>query len=357
MKNRKIFGTTYPVSLFVLFALLASSLLVVSCGRTEKTEGYRQYDTPLAEELGLSEDETVWDYKDNYVPQQFKPLPEYMVFVDLGVLVLLLLAGLFFVLTRKPARHLTLLAIVAFVYLGIIRGGCICPVGAITNVTRGLVTPALVGLSTLVLFLFPLLLALIAGRIFCTSGCPLGAVQHLFYKKKKHYQLPPLVNKLIKIVPVVILLLTVYLALTSTCYFICKLEPYKALFFTGQAWIEQGIAFLGGHAMESRLLWAFGAGAWLYLIIVLVVGYWIPRPFCRLLCPYGVLLGAFSIFSLKKRSINKDACVYCKSCQKVCPMQAITIDREKKRAVVSAYDCVQCNRCNDSCPKQAVVNG
>lgn len=292
-------------------------------------------------------------FKDNYIPVQYSPMPEWMFTVDLGVLVLLLIVGLYFVLKRKSEKALSILAIVTFAYLGFIRGGCVCPVGAITNTTMGLVTPSEIGLVSLIIFLAPLIIALIAGRVFCTSGCPLGAVQHLMQKNKKFKKVPAKINTALKLVPIGMLLATIYYAVQSACFLICELEPYKVIFFTGQIWFEQLLAFIVGNPMEPVFMLAFGIGTWIYLILVLVLGYWVPRPFCRFLCPYGVLLGVVSYFSFKPRRIENEACVHCGLCEKVCPTQAIVIDRKNKCSSLSNYDCVQCNKCTVTCRKDA----
>ena len=302
----------------------------------------------------VDENSDVWQFRESYVPKQYHPTPEYMVFVDMGILILIMLAGLLFVIKRKPSRYITILAIITLTYLGLIRGGCICPVGVITNVTIGMITPKLVGLVTLIVFISPLLIALVAGRIFCSSGCPLGAVQHLFYKKRKHIQLPLVVNKIVRVIPILILVATVYFAIKSTYFLACQLEPYKALFFTGKTWFEQVAGLVFGNPMEPKFLSAFGIFSWSYLVIVLIIGYWIPRPFCRLLCPYGVLVGVVSVFSLKPRRIDKEKCTLCTACQKICPTQSIVIDRKNKITKLSNYNCVQCNLCSDTCKTNAI---
>ncbi|OFX79991.1 MAG: hypothetical protein A2X20_00165 [Bacteroidetes bacterium GWE2_40_15] len=302
----------------------------------------------------VNENSDIWQFRESYVPKKYFPTPEYMVFVDMGVLILILLTGLFLVIKRKPSRYINLLAIFTLVYLGLIRGGCICPVGVITNVTIGMITPKLVGLVTLIIFIAPLIIALFAGRVFCSSGCPLGAVQHIFYKKKKHIQLPPLVNNIVRVVPVLILIATVYFAIKSTYFLACQLEPYKALFFTGKVWFEQIVGLISGNPMEPKFLSAFGIFSWSYLAVILVIGYWIPRPFCRLLCPYGVLVGFVSIFSFKPRRIDAEKCTLCTACQKICPTQSIVIDRKNKVTKLSNYNCVQCNLCSDTCKFKAI---
>lgn len=349
---KKISFRRPALAVFLVFFLSAGWL--ASCSGSDSQAIRTEYPT-VAEELDYSEDMTVWDHKELLEAKVFAPTPEWLIWVDLSVLILLMGAGIFMVFTRKSAKSVGILTLITLIYLGLIRGGCICPVGAVSNVAQGLVLPgAILGIATILLFILPLVVALIAGRVFCSAGCPLGAVQQIFYKKKKPVRIPSVVNKAIRIFPVLILAATVYYALTSCCYLICQLEPYKALFFTGQAWFESGVAFLAGRPMESTWLWAFGIGAWGYLIAVLLLGYWVPRPFCRLMCPYGVLLGTISLVSFRKRTINKESCIYCGQCQKICPTQAIVIDRKEKRATLSSYDCVQCNRCNGVCPKKAI---
>lgn len=302
----------------------------------------------------VDENSDVWQFRESYVPKKYNPTPEYMVFVDLAVLILIMLAGMFFVLKRKHSRYIKFLAIFTLVYLGLIRGGCICPVGVITNVTIGMITPKLVGLATLLVFISPLVIAFFAGRVFCSSGCPLGAVQHIFYKKRKHILLPLVVNKIVRVVPILILVATIYFAIKSTYFLACQLEPYKALFFTGHVWFEQIVALISGNPMEPKFLSAFGIFSWSYLALILVVGYWIPRPFCRLLCPYGVLVGFVSMFSFNPRKIDNEKCTLCTACQKICPTQSILIDRKNKITKLSNYDCIQCNLCSDTCKTDAI---
>jgi polyferredoxin len=343
----------FAKSLYTAFILILLILTLPSLFQGVSTafgqEQNQQENTGSAQNNG-----DIWEYRDNYVPVQYFPIPEFMVFVDTGVLILLMATGLIFVLRKKPARWLSYLAIIALVYLGIIRGGCICPVGSITNITMGILNPQMIGLVTMVIFLSPVIFALVAGRIFCTSGCPIGAVQHLFYSKKRHIRIPSRINTILKIIPVLILAATVYAAIYAKYYLVCELEPYKAIFFLGKTWSGQLLSFITGQSVEAKLLWAMGIFSWIYLVAILIAGFWIPRPFCRFLCPYGVLLGFISMFSFKRRKINNETCIHCGMCQKVCPTQAIVVDRKNKSVSLSNYDCVQCNLCSDSCKKGAI---
>ena len=338
----------YIIAILLAALIFNTEKLLASTGIQDEFAGRKNMGQEQLDSQGISQ------FKDSYIPKQYHPLPEYLVFVDLGVLILLLIVGLYLVLKRKSQKSLSLMAIITFTYLGFIRGGCVCPVGAISNTTMGVILPYSIGLATLIVFLVPLIIALISGRVFCTSGCPLGAVQHLMHKKKKTIRVPKKLNQILKIAPVIMLIATVYYAFQSTCFLICQLEPYKVIFFTGQIWFEQVLAFIMGNPMEPKFMIAFGVFTWIYLIAILVLGYWVPRPFCRFLCPYGVLLGVVSIFSFKQREINKETCVQCGRCAKICPTQAITVVRVANIATISNYDCIQCNKCNDICNKDSI---
>ena len=325
-------------SLFLIGTFLVSLPVIASSGLQEEQA---ECDPHSVDDPSRG---NIREFKDAYTPKEYHPMPEYMVFVDLGILALLILLGLFFVVKRKSGKPMHILMVITFVYLAFIRGGCVCPVGAITNTVFGIISPAMVGLATVVVFLLPVTIALISGRVFCSAGCPLGSVQHLAKRKnnRKYFKIPKKINTVLKLAPIIILGLTVYYSVNgSMCFFACELDPYKAIFFTGQSWFEQGLAFVKGQPMESKVLIACGIGTWTYLAVILAVGYWVPRPFCRFVCPYGVVLGAVSIFAIKRREINTNNCVQCGLCQKVCPTQAITIDRKLEISKISNYDCIQ----------------
>lgn len=54
-----------------------------------------------------------------------------------------------------------------------------------------------------------------------------------------------------------------------------------------------------------------------------------------------------------KAVVDKDLCIGCKICQKVCPVYAITVI-DKKAVVQDDRKCMGCANCADRCPKYAV---
>jgi polyferredoxin len=213
----------------------------------------------------------------------------------------------------------------------------------------------MIGRITLAIFLIPLVSAWIFGRVFCTAACPLGAVQHLLYSRKRFIRLPRAFVKISLFTTAAVLLATIFFALSNRMFLICELDPYRVLFFNGYAWFKQ----IAGLIMrtpqpEHLILTVCSGGLLIYTAVILVIGWWIPRIFCRFVCPYGVMLGVVSLVSFRQRTIDSSSCVYCGRCEKVCPVQAITIDRKSKTINLSSYHCVQCNECTDACSLDAV---
>ena len=71
---------------------------------------------------------------------------------------------------------------------------------------------------------------------------------------------------------------------------------------------------------------------------------------CKYLCPYGALLGLFSLLSPFKIKRSQSDCISCGKCSKVCPMD---IDVKNKKTVWAA-ECMGCMSCiksrhNDKC--------
>lgn len=71
----------------------------------------------------------------------------------------------------------------------------------------------------------------------------------------------------------------------------------------------------------------------------------------RYLCPYGSVLSLSAISAKKGISIDKEKCVNCTKCAKVCPSLSI---RKEDKHIVEKKDCLVCLRCIDVCDVKAI---
>ena len=254
------------------------------------------------------------DFESGYEqPSTVTPEPRALSMEYFDVFVLIVFLGLAsWLIIKKRSRRGTLwLSVGALLYFGFFRNGCICPIGAIQNVTLSFFDPTYaISIVALLFFLLPLLITLFYGRTFCAGVCPLGAIQDLVVIKP--ISLPKWLNKTLGLIPYVYLSLAVLFAATGTDFIICRYDPFIGIFRMDAMFtmIALGVAFL-------------------------LLGMFIGRPYCRFLCPYGVLLNWMSRFSKKHVTITPSKCIQCKLCTNSCPFDAIDYPTNEKEVAKS----------------------
>ncbi len=220
-------------------------------------------------------------------------------YLDVAVLAAALSLASYLILKKRSRRAIFALMIFSLIYFGFWRKGCVCPIGAIGNVTLSIFDrDYALPLTALLFFLLPLVFTLFFGRTFCAAVCPLGAIQDLVVVSPT--PIPRWLENGLRMFAYVYLAGAVLFAATGSAFIICRYDPFISFF---------------------RL-----SGS-LNMIIVgtcfLLIGLFIGRPYCRFLCPYGVILRQLSRLSKKRVTITPDECIKCRLCEDSCPFGAI----------------------------------
>lgn len=241
------------------------------------------------------------EFSNHPIPQSQTPAPRpsWSEYLDLTLLAAALAAASFFAVKGRSRTGLFLLSIVSLAWLGFWRKGCLCPIGAIQNVTQALFDKDYVaGGLVIAVFVLPLVFTLFFGRSFCASVCPLGAVQELVAVRP--VQVPTWIDHALGLLAYIYLGAAVLFAATGSAWIICRYDPFVGLF----------------RLTSSASMLALGAG---FLGVGLIIG----RPYCRWLCPYGAILALLSRVSWWHLRIPPKQCVQCRLCEDACPYGAI----------------------------------
>jgi len=243
-------------------------------------------------------------------PSTLTPEPRavFMAWFDVFVLLASLSAASYLVIKKRSRKGIFWLSLFSLAYFGFYREGCVCSVGSIQNVVLAMFHQSYIIPATAVIFFAaPLLFTLFFGRTFCAGVCPLGAMQDLVLFKP--IALKPWLQKSLGLIPYIYLGLAILYAATATDFIICRYDPFVGFFRFDATY---SMFFLGG----------------IFMLLSLFIG----RPYCRFLCPYGVLLNLTSRVSRKHLTITPSKCIQCRLCEDSCPFGAIEVPSPAKPA-------------------------
>jgi polyferredoxin len=182
-------------------------------------------------------------------------------------------------------------------------------------VRRTFVPPVMAMLGVL------LVLSWISNKALCGNGCQLGLLQDLLHRVPVPKWQPPFrVSNAIRVLAFAGLVVGLLIIGVD---WIAPLDPFQLFQFriTGPV--------------------ALSAGA------ILLASLFIYRPWCRFLCPFGLLSWGVEQVSLLRPRINAAACKDCRACVRACPSGAM----EDFYAGASLHrDCFACGACLEACP-------
>jgi len=238
---------------------------------------------------------------DHAIPSPTSPGPRQDIYEYIDTAVLLAALGLasYLVLKKRSRRAILALMIFSLLYFGFWRVGCVCAVGSPQNVALSIFgTDYVIPITVVAFFLLPLVFTLFWGRTFCAAVCPLGAVQDLVLVRP--VKVPAWAESSLRLLAYTYLGAAILFAATGSAFIICRYDPFISIF----------------RLSGSLNILIFGG-------CLLLIGVFVGRPYCRFLCPYGVILRNFSRLSRKRVTITPDECIQCRLCEDACPFGAI----------------------------------
>lgn len=246
------------------------------------------------------------------------------------------------------------------IYHGDLKAVCVpglncysCP-GAVGSCPIGSLQAVLGGRKNSISFYVTGLLMLfgaIFGRFVCGYICPFGLYQEALHKVPvKKLRVPKGLSwlrylrygflvGLVILVPLLVLD-PVGNGTPGFCAWVCPAGT-----------LEAGIPLLLTQpALRAIVGWLFG---WKMLVLVglSALSMSLYRPFCRFICPLGLIYGWFNRISLHAITVDYDKCTRCGVCERVCKAQ-VAIYKDPGSA-----DCVRCGDCVRACPEGAVSMG
>ena len=217
-----------------------------------------------------------------------------------------------------------------------------CPIGAVQTLFRITADPSSLlrpERSHLWVLSGVLLITLLFGAVFCSYLCPLGSLQEWvgkagkkLFKKSYNRPIPKKADA----------------ALGSLRYIFIAfigLSVFGIISFNFDV-INPSYAFI--HVWSS----AVSATAVVVLLLIVILSLFYERPWCRWLCPYGVLLGVLGKISLFKIRKSEELCINCKKCSRACHAHIAV----QEASTVADSRCTRCSRCIDVCPVKGALS-
>lgn len=218
-----------------------------------------------------------------------------------------------------------------------------CPIGSLQAVSGSL-------RFNFSFYVTGLLLAfgIILGRFICGFLCPFGLFQELLYKiPSPKFKLP----KFLKYVKYAILLIFVLILPVASTNFAGLGDPTFCKYICPAGALEGGIPMVLTHEELRGAVGHLFALKISILALVVLASVFIMRFFCKVICPLGAIYGLCNKISLYRLKVDKEKCISCGKCAKVCPM-----DVDPTRSPNSA-ECIRCGKCAWECPVNAIKLG
>ena len=221
-----------------------------------------------------------------------------------------------------------------------------CPIGAIQSV----ITKRNYTLSFYMMGFF-LVVGGFLGRFVCGWLCPFGLFQDLLYKipfiKKinKFYM-----DKYLNYLKYIILIIFVVILPLTVLDIVGQGSPWFCTYVCPSGSLFAGIPLVATRAELYEVTGFLFKWKISILIVLSLLSVIIYRPFCRYICPLGVIYGFFNGVAFLRYEINEKKCINCNKCNEVCKLNINVINNP------NSSQCIRCGDCKNICPTNAIRN-
>ncbi|MEN6337255.1 MAG: 4Fe-4S binding protein [Phycisphaerales bacterium] len=205
-----------------------------------------------------------------------------------------------------------------------------CPIGMLAQFSAGTLTAfPFIAIGLLVVF------GALVGSLFCGWACPFGWLQDLAAKiPTPRFELPRWVGHFRFVVLGLFVLAIPYRFGEEHPLYFCRVCPAGGLEVALPNMVKQAAAgqpIVWPNALKISIV-----------VLFLVAILFVRRPWCRVLCPLGVIFSSFNRVSAFFLRFDRNKCVECGRCTKLCKYN---IDPEQSPNDVRCIRCLECTRC------------
>lgn len=215
-------------------------------------------------------------------------------------------------------------------------------------------------------FILIVIVTLIAGRSYCSFLCPLGIFQDIIiriaarFRKGKGF----VFRRAYNFFRYSVLAVTASALIFSGTFLLLWLDPFsiygRFVYYSVSPVITKlnnlaAILMLkfNNYSLHSVDIKPVSVVPVVVTIVVIALiaaaAVFKGRLYCNTVCPAGALLGLISEISFLKISINKDTCINCGKCERVCKSSCI----DYKDGTADFSRCVLCFNCLAVCPNSS----
>ena len=233
---------------------------------------------------------------------------------------LLCVIGLFYK-TKTIQHYRPLILLISLVWFGFIAAGCNCILFYFQGFILFLMGNTAFWLSFVVI-LSIITLSVVFGAIWCSWICWLGALQEFIYQKNKWRLFKSKkTQKILIFIQIFAFVALVLWIIVLQRPVLCSYDPFISIF---------------------RLKF-FNRIGYISVPLLLISSLFIYRPFCRTLCPIGLLMYLVKYLPFAKQ-LKLNNCTGCKKCHSYCKLDAI----EEKKVNPTCIMCGECKKSNCS---------